>query len=697
MVRLHTTLGMRLVAVPLGLAALGAGVCSAPSSMCAYADEAPAALAEAVSADASQLAQSDSSPDVAVVVSPEDVDVCLAGQTAVGESYALVGSAGLPDSLREAGFDIACAVCPGQTYDVSGLASLKTAYVCVPEIPSSQLAGSASASADVAASDASTTAAQQEPSEDPLTDADSAPDAGLAALPATLLGADGQALRMAGALYGASAFASDGTFENLGPASEGAFAFEGGAVSGDGSDQAADGETGPGTAAASVNAHLVARVALEGADLSEGQFSFRAEPLDGAPALEGDVAVNAADGTVDFGEVAFSAPGDYTYRLTQTPGDLASVVYDDAAADVTFHVGVDEATGALVAEQSEPPTFSNRQTVSADDAEQAVAPVTVDLSTRVSLSGADLNAGAFQFKITLIDGAPEPASTMAVNAQDGTVDFGAATFSKPGTYTYSVVQVPGDAEGMTYDDSTLTFTVKVSRVASQQGLAADVSVSSKEGFANSYKALQPSEPAQPASGDSQGEGSGGSYSAAAAIVTASVSQASGKPVAGSVSLDIVDDTGTVVASGTNDANGTVRFAALQLSQPGEYSYTVRPSEGAALSQVASTDEVPTYRVDVKVEDTGTGLLANVSYPDGRPTFTASSAPAKERLATSGSAATLDASDDLAKDPQPQSAFSPVTVVVAAVVAVALAGAVAAVVLLQKKGSKKPAHTRPSKH
>ena len=160
-----------------------------------------------------------------------------------------------------------------------------------------------------------------------------------------------------------------------------------------------------------------------------------------------------------------------------------------------------------------------------------------------------------------------------------------------------------------------------------------------------------------------------------------------------MSFDVVDDSGAVVTTGTNDANGTVRFSTIELSEAGEYTYTVRPAQGTLLSSVASSGETPSYRVTVKVEDTGTGLLATVSYPDGRPSFTASTAATKEKLSTSGSAATLESHDAAQQDaPSAQVAVSPVVIVVAAVCGVVLAAAVACIVRLQTKGGKSnPAH------
>ena len=707
MVRLQTSLGMRLFVVPLACAAFCAGCASLPCTSAAFADEATRDAATTVATsgvDAVDPAQGDALVDSACTVKPEDVDACLAGRSVFTRAegvYALIDASSLPQELADSEAVMACVLECGKSYDVSALANLKVAYVVVPEgaldgLVSADAADSGEVAGDSKADDeasASTDGAQA--GADASQEGTEAPDATTQAV--HLYGIS-QEQALACGVYTATSLNAEYQFEGLEKASENVFAFGAGTPSeqtpGAGGSQTGNGEGG--SAEASVaKTHLQAKVSLEGAELTANQFLFAIEPLDGAPQPELSQASNDADGLIDFGEVAFSAPGDYTYRITQVPGDFASVTYDASSFDVVVHVDVDGQDGALTVSEPEVPTFSNEMDASGGSEEAALAPVTASLSTKVTLKGADLNAGAYQFKITLIDGAPEPTATMAVNTQDGVVDFGGATFTKPGTYTYKVVQVPGDAAGITYDDSVLTFTVVVEANADKTALVAQVTPSSTQGFVNSYKA------AEPASTQAQTSASASEpYHAAAVIITASVSQPGGKSVAGSMSFDVVDDSGAVVTTGTNDANGTVRFSTIELSEAGEYTYTVRPAPGTSLSTVASSGETPSYRVTVKVEDTGTGLLATVSYPDGRPSFTASTAATKEKLSTSGSAATLESHDAAQQDaPSAQVAVSPVVIAVAAVCGVVLAAAVACIVRLQTKGGKSdPVHAAhgPSK-
>ena len=705
MVRLQTSLGMRLFVAPLACAALCAGCASLPYASVAFADEASRDAATAVApsdVDAVESVQGDALVDSVCTVKLDDVDACLAGRSVFTRAeavYALIDASSLPQELADSEAVMACVLECGKSYDLSALANLKVAYVVVPEgaldgLVSADATDSGEVVGDSKADDEASAGTNGAQAGADASQADAeAPDATTQAV--HLYGIS-QEQALACGVYTATSLNAEYQFEGLEKASENVFAFGAGTPSeqtpGAGGSQTGNGE-GSSAEASAAKTHLQAKVSLEGAELTANQFLFAIEPLDGAPQPELSQASNDADGLIDFGEVAFSAPGDYTYRITQVPGDFASVTYDASSFDVVVHVDVDGQDGALTVSEPEVTTFSNEMDAPGGSEEAALAPVTASLSTKVTLKGADLNAGAYQFKITLIDGAPEPPATMAVNTQDGVVDFGGATFTKPGTYTYKVVQVPGDAAGITYDDSVLTFTVVVEANADKTALVAQVTPSSTQGFVNSYKPVE-SAATQTSTAASE------PYHAAAVIITASVSQPGGKSVAGSMSFDVVDDSGAVVTTGTNDANGTVRFSTIELSEAGEYTYTVRPAQGTSLSTVASSGETPSYRVTVKVEDTGTGLLATVSYPDGRPSFTASTAATKEKLSTSGSAATLESHDAAQQDaPSAQVAVSPVVIAVAAVCGVVLAAAVACIVRLQTKGGKSdPVHAAhgPSK-
>lgn len=90
------------------------------------------------------------------------------------------------------------------------------------------------------------------------------------------------------------------------------------------------------------------------------------------------------------------------------------------------------------------------------------------------------------------------------NAADGTVTFDQLPFDAAGTYEYTLMQVAGNADGVTYDSTEYAATITVTATAGNT-LTAAVSYA-KDGetvdavtFANVYKApTKPGEPTQPA-------------------------------------------------------------------------------------------------------------------------------------------------------------------------------------------------------
>ncbi len=106
------------------------------------------------------------------------------------------------------------------------------------------------------------------------------------------------------------------------------------------------------------------------------------------------------------------------------------------------------------------PTFNNSYT--AEDSDE----VTVTLQK--NLTGRALNEGEFTFKLSCPADEKHNGLT-ATNDANGKVTF-TLTYEdlnrdqideEPTTYTYKVSEVKGDAEGVTYDDRTYTFTVQV--------------------------------------------------------------------------------------------------------------------------------------------------------------------------------------------------------------------------------------------
>ena len=232
----------------------------------------------------------------------------------------------------------------------------------------------------------------------------------------------------------------------------------------------------------SVSRDVSVKKELAGRDLREGEFSFEL--------LEGDdvvaTATNAADGTVTFPELTYDAPGEHSYTVREVAGDAAGVSYDTTAYVVSVKIS-DNGEGKLVAstEGASAIVFNNTY---------AAAPATVNLMATKVLNGADLSDGQFTFEL-LNNG---DVMDRATNDAEGNVAFRELTLKQAGTYTFTMREVAGDVEGMTYDDAE--HTIKVSVVDNGNGQLEATVEGNNPTFTNSYTApaAKPSEPEQPA-------------------------------------------------------------------------------------------------------------------------------------------------------------------------------------------------------
>ncbi len=136
------------------------------------------------------------------------------------------------------------------------------------------------------------------------------------------------------------------------------------------------------------------------------------------------------------------------------------------------------------------PTFSNSYAAADSDA--------VTITLQKNLTGRALNAGEFTFKLSCPEDAAHNGLT-ATNDASGKVTF-ALTYKDPDSnnsdadptvYTYTVSEVKGDAEGVSYDDQTYTFKVEVQDDGTGKMKAALTEVPASMTFTNTYAEATP--------------------------------------------------------------------------------------------------------------------------------------------------------------------------------------------------------------
>lgn len=369
-----------------------------------------------------------------------------------------------------------------------------------------------------------------------------------------------------------------------------------------------------------------AGLGLAQADIA-GKYTFKIEPLDGAPApvdASGKTvteATNDAAGNVELGHITFKQPSDlddaeidgdglrtktFAYRVSES-GSVDGVV-NDVTAIRTFTVKVVENTnaGTLAAEvlpaEGTPEgkgafEFTNTYVVN-----PTPSSVTDQIKVSKKLKGRDLAEGEFEFQLVEIaaDGSESVAAT-GKNAADGTVALSPVTYTAPGTHSYELREVAGTAGGVTYDKTTYrvrttvtdagngTLAVKHELMDAEGNAANDTSVT----FTNGYKA---------------------------APVTLKLGAAKvlkgAELKAGQFSFELKSRDGKVMSTAKNAADGSVTFDALTLKQAGTYTFTVSEVDDG---QAHVTYDKAVHKIVVTVSDeaadgTKTGYLsAKVSY------------------------------------------------------------------------------------
>lgn len=292
--------------------------------------------------------------------------------------------------------------------------------------------------------------------------------------------------------------------------------------------------------------------------------------LDGAPANAVPASITFADNrtqTLQINSNAFPTDGVYRYQVKERKGDNAGVTYDSRTWILTVTV-TDDLT-----------TFTRRITANTTcDGVQSDAiqftntykaqPVSVRFRARKTLADPDhtgvrLQAGQYEFTC-VEDKTGGQAGTAKTNDQRGDVLFDAISYTRPGTYDYTIRETPGDRGGVTYDAARHHVRVTVTDDGEGQ-LLADVKYDGGTAipeFTNTYRA-------QPATDNPT------------AVKAVSASEGNHYKLKGddfTFTLHRVTAPDGVTAEAdqtkTNDARGNIRFDQLSFPLPGTYVYTV---------------------------------------------------------------------------------------------------------------------------
>lgn len=337
--------------------------------------------------------------------------------------------------------------------------------------------------------------------------------------------------------------------------------------------------------------------------LKGGEYTFELKDADGKVL---DTAKNEADGTVKFtrdfelADLGGAASKDFAYTIVEQPGAEPGMVYDNHTLTYTVTV-TDGGNGALnakaiVTSASGSDTFTNTYQPAATGLALGAQKsyVKKDDNTPIVPKDGEFTFDVYEGKMTAEQLAGAKPVRTATNGADGSVNFDAFSYAKPGTYEYTIVERKGDLAYVTYDDAVHHAVVTVVDNAGtlQASVAYDGADATKPTFTNTYKA--------------KATNSG----AIALTKSVDVHDGSYQLKAGDFAFELVGSDGTVLQTQKNDAKGKVYFNELTFDHAGTFPFTVRevqPTDGApGVPGVTYTGK--TYTLTYVVKDNNDGKL-----------------------------------------------------------------------------------------
>lgn len=337
---------------------------------------------------------------------------------------------------------------------------------------------------------------------------------------------------------------------------------------------------------------------LEGRDWTDAdkfKFELSATSENDAPMpASTTAAVTNADlddngkAAIDFGEITYNKPGEYTYEVREVKGDAGGITYSKNVATFKVTVAV-KATGGLKADVekiSGETEFKN--TYAADPVESSV---TDRIKATKSLAGRDLAEGEFSFELREVKGEDSELIETVKNDANGNVAFSAIKYTKVGQHIYTLREVKGNAGGITYDKTVYTVVTTIADNGKGQ-LVATHKLKGAEGvkkieFKNAYVVTP-------------------SSSSVTDQITADKVLTGRDLKAGEFRFELVEGN-NAVATGTNNADGKIVMDPVTYTAAGEHTYTLRETKAGA-TENGITYSTAEYTIVTTVTDNGDGTL-----------------------------------------------------------------------------------------
>ena len=382
---------------------------------------------------------------------------------------------------------------------------------------------------------------------------------------------------------------------------------------------------------------------------------------------ETTITVSAANGTdasgndqatFGFGPITYAAAGTYTYEVREVAGDNAGMTYDNHVATVTVTVTDNLHGGYVAAVSVSGGEFKNTYHTELDYNAEGKG----GLWILKNLENHDIADGQFEFTVTAADDASAAKAgfdgmSKVVKSAAGTVDataegkqvatsaaevFGSMQFTQDDaddTYTYTVAETKGGAEGYTNDETVYTVTITTAddgqgtlEVTTHVvgGFIDQTFVYDNDATTEDAQVVVPFNNSYQARGTFDGDGEG------AVRINATKELVNAQMNGGEFTFNVTDAQGNVVSSATNAADGSIDFSAIEFTKEGmlndaenllasyekvdgkdtfTYQYTV--SEDTTALPAGVTANVTSFSIKVVVTDNNDGTLSfSVVYPEG---------------------------------------------------------------------------------
>ena len=325
----------------------------------------------------------------------------------------------------------------------------------------------------------------------------------------------------------------------------------------------------------------------EWTDADEFKFELSATSENDAPMPASTTAIvrkaapdDKGKAAIDFGEITYSKPGEYTYEVREVKGGAGGITYSENVATFKVTVAV-KATGGLKADVekiSGETEFKNTY---------SVKPVEDQITATKVLTGRDLKDGEFSFE--LVEG--NDVVVTGKNDADGKIVMDKITYDKPGTHTYKLREkFPNEAglsNGITYDKTS--YTIKTSVIDNGDG---------------TLKVTHTLEGTEPARFENKYNTAPNESSVTDQIIA--TKSLTGRDLKdGEFSFELVEGN-DVVVTGKNDADGKIVMDKITYDKPGEHTYILREVKGAEGNGITYDDK--TYTVVTTITDNGKGKL-----------------------------------------------------------------------------------------